>query len=375
MPTFRFPPMFTRTIGFSIAGLMLLFLSSCSKDDDKDKGPSVQLNSLSPTSGFPNSQVTLSGIGFNSIVAENKVTFNGKAAVVTSATVTQLIVTVPADATTGPVSLISSGQAASNQPVFTVESTVPTLLTSPVTQIKFTSAKLIGSVVKEGASGLTRKGFCWSLHTEPTLKDSYKQINLDADSFTYKIPDLLADTTYFVRTYATNLQGTSYGNEVFFTTKLPVVGETGPSGGIVFYDKGSNQNGWRFLEAAPADNAISKWGCGGNVPGTLTSIGSGNANTNAILLYCIYPTAARLCADYVLNGYDDWFMPSKDELNQMYLNLYKKKIGTWEYYEYMSSSQAAQIDSAWGQQFIAGYSFTSLGTDFNVYHSRAIRDF
>ena len=256
-----------------------------------------------------------------------------------------------------------------------MELTVPTLLTSAATQIKFTSARLNGSVVKQGASGLTRRGFCWSLHTEPALKDGYKQVDLDLDSFTYKIPDLLADTTYFVRAYATNLQGTSYGNEIFFTTKLPVVGETGPAGGIVFFDKGSNQNGWRFLEAAPVDNAVSRWGCGGNVTGTLSSIGSGNANTNFIVLSCISPTAARLCADLVLNGYDDWFLPSKDELNQMYVNLYKKKIGSWAHYEYMSSTQGASSDSAWGQQFISGYPFTSFGTDFNVFHSRAIRDF
>jgi hypothetical protein len=69
-----------------MAGLVVLSLSSCN-NDEKDNGPAVQINSLSPTSGLPTSQVTLSGVGFSSTAGENKVTFNGKTAIFSSATV------------------------------------------------------------------------------------------------------------------------------------------------------------------------------------------------------------------------------------------------------------------------------------------------
>jgi hypothetical protein len=99
------------------------------------------------------------------------------------------------------------------------------------------------------------------------------------------------------------------------------IGDTGPAGGIIFYDKGSESDGWRYLEAATSDQATSSlWGCyGTNIVGTSTAIGTGAANTTAITTGCTTGSAAKYAADYTLNGYDDWFLPSKDELNQLYL--------------------------------------------------------
>jgi hypothetical protein len=105
--------------------------------------------------------------------------------------------------------------------------------------------------------------------------------------------------------------------------KIYKPGDSGPAGGIVFYDKGNNSGGWRYLEFSPKDLGYVKWGLEGvNVTGTGTGIGSGKRNTDLILA-ALKRTGesgkpAQLCAGYTLNGYNDWFLPSKDELNELY---------------------------------------------------------
>jgi uncharacterized protein len=101
------------------------------------------------------------------------------------------------------------------------------------------------------------------------------------------------------------------------------VGDTGPSGGWVFYENPNYaKDGWRYLEAAPVDqSAGAKWGCF-RTPTTGargTAIGTGKQNTQDILTVCAdRDTAAALCAGYVLNGVGGWFLPSRDELAQLY---------------------------------------------------------
>ena len=119
------------------------------------------------------------------------------------------------------------------------------------------------------------------------------------------------------------------------------IGSTGPAGGIVFYDQGSVINGWRYLEVTPKDVVSSNANTSGcyctTINNTSASIGAGSTNTkeweNA---GC--PTAAK---GYTLNGFSDWFVPSKDELNQMYLNLKTQNIGGFANLQYWSSTPDA----------------------------------
>ncbi len=115
------------------------------------------------------------------------------------------------------------------------------------------------------------------------------------------------------------------------------------------------------------------------VKGTATSLGSGEANTAAIL--AVYSreryryTAAAMCVGYRGGGYSDWYLPSRDELNKMYLN--KKAVGGFaddpvSGAGYWSSSEDDDI-SAWSQGFITGYQGYALKSwDRRV---RAVRAF
>lgn len=107
------------------------------------------------------------------------------------------------------------------------------------------------------------------------------------------------------------------------------IGKTGPAGGIVFHISdggGSRVRGHHGLETAPADLGDAPWGCltVSDIPGAAGyKVGTGAQNTADILADCTEPgTAAELAANYELNGYSDWFLPSVQELKLMRENLY-----------------------------------------------------
>lgn len=92
-------------------------------------------------------------------------------------------------------------------------------------------------------------------------------------------------------------------------------------GGIVFWLDGNGGG----LVAAPTDAGQVAWGCmGTDLPGlqATTAIGDGTQNTADIIAACTTPgIAADLCDTYTGGGFTDWFLPSIDELGQMYLNI------------------------------------------------------
>jgi uncharacterized repeat protein (TIGR02543 family) len=175
-----------------------------------------------------------------------------------------------------------------------------------------------------------------------------------------------------------------------WTTNSFLLRDTGPAGGWVFYDKGSYSDGWRYLEAAPASTEWTDkgWGCWGNsVEGTGTDIGTGQSSTTSIVTWLdanVDDTngdvtnktnrAAYLCDNLSYGGYDDWFLPSKDELNQMYTNLHNisTPVGGFAGTRYWSSSEHL-ANCAWSQGFDGGSSGCSDKT--NTYRVRAVRAF
>jgi len=195
-----------------------------------------------------------------------------------------------------------------------------------------------------------------------------------------KIPELVQAMVSEIAGGGTPPQPNPAGNS---TPAQPYkIGDTGPAGGIIFYDKGVFSGGWRYLEAAPAETEFtSEWGANGeDVANTSTAVGSGKRNTEIIVkrLRQLHEIgkAAQLCVSLNFDGYKDWFLPSKDELDLMYKNLKQKGLGGFSNDTYWSSSVNYDMYYryyACEQKFSNGYQ--GEGGKKVTYSVRAVRAF
>ena len=157
------------------------------------------------------------------------------------------------------------------------------------------------------------------------------------------------------------------------------IGETGPAGGRVFY---ISDGGLHGLEAAPIDLPIRIWGCEGKAiaKASGTDIGTGNANTKAVVAGCDQAEGAVKQADnYYFNGYEDWYLPSKDELMALYNNIGPNaaapltNIGNFSNNNYYWSSSEIGPNHAWTIFF--GNGAETFGPKLDKASARAIRKF
>jgi uncharacterized protein (TIGR02145 family) len=115
----------------------------------------------------------------------------------------------------------SAGTGYGNELTFktTTAAIVPTLTTTQVISITSKSAVSGGNISSDGGSNVTTRGVVWSTNPNPTISLTTKTTNGNGiGTFASDMVDLLANTTYYVRAYATNSAGTGYGNEISFTT-------------------------------------------------------------------------------------------------------------------------------------------------------------
>ena len=263
--------------------------------------------------------------------------------------------------------------------IYPVSATLPTVSTNAISAITYTTASSGGIISNEGGAVVSARGVCWSTSPNPTVSLSTKTLDgIGSGIFTSSIAGLVAGTTYYVRAYATNSVGTAYGSQVVFTTEEPAIGQY-YQGGIIAYilqpgDPGYDANAVRGLIAAPSDQStgIAWWnGTYATTGAEATALGAGNANTNTIVaVQGIGTYAAQICYDLVLNGYSDWYLPSQDELNKLYLN--QAAIGGFAAADYWSSSEFNSA-SVWSQGFNNVYQINLLKSD--GLYIRAIRSF
>ena len=179
--------------------------------------------------------------------------------------------------------------------------------------------------------------------------------------------------------------------------KIYALRDTGQAGGLIFHDKGSYSDGWRYLEAAPQSTEWTdkQWGKHGTDLGVYDEgIGTGKNNTALIVAGlnaepADSDRAAQLCDALIHEGYNDWFLPSRDELNAMCWVLHSRswngsatennpaygdsRVGNFSDAAYLSSSESWG-DEVHAQNFTNGFQYNYCSKNNGLY-VRAVRAF
>lgn len=100
-----------------------------------------------------------------------------------------------------------------------VPPTIPTLITTSISDVTTRSATCGGDITDDGGSAVTERGVCWNNTGSPTILNSKTTDKSGTGLFTSYLTNLMENTTYYVRAYSTNSVGTAYGDEVSFTTQ------------------------------------------------------------------------------------------------------------------------------------------------------------
>jgi hypothetical protein len=265
-----------------------------------------------------------------------------------------------------------------NKVEFTTFKGQANLITIPGDNITTSSVQTGGNITYDGGLNIKERGVCWSMNPDPTYYDSKTSEGSGTGLFTSIISGLLANKEYFIRAYAVNDAGIWYGDQQSIFTFGNNIGEQF-GGGIIAYIFQPNDPGFVYGEthgfiAPQSDQTFGFWynGTFSNTGAYRLGLGEGVDNTNDIVLkqgtYSSY--AARTCYDFQKDGFDDWWLPTKEELEKLYAN--KDKIGGFTTNYYWSSSEIDDYN-AYTVLFATGFAGPLLKS--TSCHVRAIRYF
>ena len=252
------------------------------------------------------------------------------------------------------------------------------LTTTNASNITKTSVTSGGTIISNGGLPVIQSGLIISVFQNPTLNNGlmvYINTNrTDSGSYDITISNLSPGSTFYLCAYAINSADTAYGNQITFTTYTHNIGDTF-GGGIVFYIDGTGQHG---LISSTGDQGSCMWEYGITNPGiTDTGIGTGFSNTNTIVsnLGCGHSIAACITRAYSGGGYNDWFLPSRNEL--LLMQNEKDLIGGFSITSYWSSSaEWDNIGYTYAQSVYFATGGGAIGNSAsNIYNVRAIRSF
>lgn len=189
--------------------------------------------------------------------------------------------------------------------------TLPIVKTGAVTNVTSASANLSGTITSLGNGSLQRKGFCWSsTHTVPSLeqREGSSEVSTEGSAYFYELTGLSGKTRYYVRAYAENEKGVSYGETQEFTTGtsavVPIlsgttiseIGETSAKAtATVVSDGGASVSGKGFCYSLTNSSPTIE---GGST--TLADVSTGNSITG--VLKNLEPDAKYYIRAYATNG-------------------------------------------------------------------------
>lgn len=354
--------------------------------------------SLTPSSGAVGASVMIAGTNFSTTPANNIVKFNGVAATVTSATAMQLVVTVPAAATTGAITVLVGGQTATSATSFTVTAAgtgtnvalvgtwkmtfykVNTSATvtnmSPNNMIlvlaangdwTFTQPGLVSTCQQSGTSTSTATTFTFTTVSDPcTTPTTAGKI----EASTYIIDGVFLISDNGTATYTYEKQVVAVPTITSFTPASGAVGATvtitgtnfgaGPAGGPKYDVKFngvaasvSNATATEFVVTVPATattGRVSVTTAGGtatsatsftvSAAGTGTYVVQGGLTWMPVSTPTTYAGATALCAGTII-GQTGWRLPTKSELSTLYTSGAMNGQGWTLHYTWSSTPSSA----------------------------------
>ncbi len=210
----------------------------------------------------------------------------------------------------------SEGTSYGEQKTFTTLQYIqlPTVTTTIVTNVTSTDAMSGGNVTNDGGASVTARGVCWSTSPDPTINDNKTLDGSGTGPFTSHLTNLTHSTTYYIRAYATNSEGTSYGEQKYFTTL-----SDGMINGHQYVDLGLS-SGLKWATCNVGADSPEEYGgyyAWGETE-TKAEYTQGNSVTFGQQLNDISGNAQYDAATANWGG--TWRMPTKDEIRELIYN-------------------------------------------------------
>ncbi len=235
-----------------------------------------------------------------------------------------------------------------------------------------TTAKIEGYIQNNGNSESFTSGVCYATHPNPTLNDATAQNSINQLlPFQIMLTELNPMTRYYARTFVKNEKGVSYGNVVTFRTGDKEIGQE-YQGGNIYYILQPGDFGYDSLQchgliccnyAFTSNLSFSEVNYFNGA--TSKSIGGGKLNTETIVNnQGDVAKAAAYCSKLSLGGYDDWFLPSLNELERLLES--QVNLPTTSYYgSFVSSTEDNEYNVFLSSlQDVSGYYYYS-GNNIN----------